>query len=111
MSEKTWWEKQIIDAGFKALAKKHHPDVEGGSKDAMIELSAARERLKLLLDLRTTYGSKNDRAVGIPVYNQPRHSETVNPPGQVVYNIDPTPIIDFVESLFGGPRRKGRKRK
>lgn len=124
MPEKRSWEEQIIDAGFKALAKKHHPDVEGGSEEAMKELGAARDRLRFLLNLRAVYGSKVDREVGIPTYNQSEHHRTVNPQGQVVWNIDPRPIIDcvesFVESLFGGPRpvpsgagprRKGRKRK
>lgn len=38
-------QKAIIAAGYKALAKKHHPDV-GGSKDEMQKLDAAYRSLK-----------------------------------------------------------------
>lgn len=40
--------KEIIEAGFKALAFKHHPDV-GGHADAMRELLEARAWLQRLI--------------------------------------------------------------
>lgn len=36
---------QLIDIGYKVLARKLHPD-RGGSKDAMARLNAVRDRLK-----------------------------------------------------------------
>jgi hypothetical protein len=36
---------EVIDAGFKTLAKNHHPD-KGGSTETMIRLSRARDQLK-----------------------------------------------------------------
>ena len=41
-------ELKIINAGYKALATKLHPD-HGGSGEAMIRLNAARDRLKKTL--------------------------------------------------------------
>ena len=37
--------QHLIDAGYKALAMKFHPD-RGGSSDAMVLLTAARDGLK-----------------------------------------------------------------
>jgi len=39
---------RIVEAGFRALAKQHHPDA-GGDHHAMIELTAARDALVALL--------------------------------------------------------------
>ena len=39
------WTKEIISAGYRALAQKHHPD-HGGSTEAMQEINAAAERLR-----------------------------------------------------------------
>lgn len=112
MPEKTSWEKQIIDAGFKALAKKHHPDVEGGSEEAMKELGAARDRLNCYFsEWNSTFTDALFSQESILRHTNQGHPRIVNTRGQVVYNIDPQPVIDFVESLFGGPRRKGTKRK
>jgi hypothetical protein len=40
---------RIVDTGFRALAKELHPDVSGGSSDAMASLTAARDVLKRML--------------------------------------------------------------
>lgn len=39
------WTKEIISAGYRALAQKHHPD-HGGSTEAMQEINRAAERLR-----------------------------------------------------------------
>ena len=41
-------ELQIIAAGYRQLSKKLHPD-HGGTAEQMIQLNAARDRLKALL--------------------------------------------------------------
>ena len=38
------WEQRIIEAGYRALAKQHHPD-KGGQAADMVALNAARDRL------------------------------------------------------------------
>jgi hypothetical protein len=42
--------KAIIDAGFKALAKVHHPDL-GGNTATMSSLTETRRQLKQMLEL------------------------------------------------------------
>ena len=37
---------QLIDIGYKVLARKLHPDRRDGSKEAMVRLNAVRARLK-----------------------------------------------------------------
>lgn len=44
LAESSWMER-IIKAGFRELAKRHHPDV-GGTDSEMRELNAAFEALK-----------------------------------------------------------------
>jgi hypothetical protein len=39
------WVQRVVEAGFRALAKQHHPD-HGGTNDAMSELIAAVECLR-----------------------------------------------------------------
>lgn len=39
------WEQKIVQAGFRALATKHHPD-RGGSKADMQKVNAAYESLR-----------------------------------------------------------------
>jgi hypothetical protein len=39
------WVERIIKTGFNELAKRHHPDAGGNGRD-MIQLNAAREKLK-----------------------------------------------------------------
>jgi hypothetical protein len=41
--------REMLDAGFKALAVKLHPDKQGGSTEAMRQLNAAREKLRGML--------------------------------------------------------------
>lgn len=41
---------EIVSAGLRALALKRHPDVEGGSNDAMRELNEAVEWLREFVD-------------------------------------------------------------
>jgi hypothetical protein len=38
--------REMVNAGYKAMAMKHHPD-RGGSKDEMTRLNRARDRLKV----------------------------------------------------------------
>ena len=38
--------ERIVEAGFRELAKKIHPDVEGGDTASMRELLSAREALR-----------------------------------------------------------------
>jgi hypothetical protein len=40
--------KEIVQAGFRSLIKKYHPDV-GGKHEQMVELTAAREFLEEVL--------------------------------------------------------------
>jgi hypothetical protein len=42
--------EQLIDAGYKLLARKLHPD-HGGTKDGMTRLNAVRARLKVCLSV------------------------------------------------------------
>ena len=51
---------ELIDAGYRALATKHHPD-RGGSSDAMAQLNQWRDRLKQ--DVATSTVSGFDRFV------------------------------------------------
>lgn len=92
-TEKISWEKQIINAGFKAVALKVHPDKPGGSKEAMQELGIARERLKLLLnkfrEWEETQQIKNTVGYQVPTYRQPRGY--VYPP--------PDPFISLVNAV------------
>jgi DnaJ-class molecular chaperone len=37
--------RQLIDAGYRALALKHHPD-KGGSKEAMARLVVIRNQMR-----------------------------------------------------------------
>lgn len=48
--------EQLVKAGFRELAKRHHPDY-GGSATAMQELNAAHEWLKEALRGHTQRGS------------------------------------------------------
>jgi len=41
---------EVISAGLRVLALKRHPDVEGGSNDAMRELNEAVEWLRDFVD-------------------------------------------------------------
>ena len=37
--------KEIINTGYKTLAKKYHPDINGGDSSKMVELNKAKEIL------------------------------------------------------------------
>jgi DnaJ-class molecular chaperone len=39
----------IIKQGFRELAKKHHPDADGGDNNMMILVSQAKELLDVLI--------------------------------------------------------------
>jgi uncharacterized protein (DUF3820 family) len=39
-------EERIVEAGFRALALKCHPDRDGGSHEEMLELNATTEKLR-----------------------------------------------------------------
>jgi len=57
---------EIIATGLRALALKRHPDVEGGSNDAMRDLNAAVEWLRRLI-----HGAP---LVGPPTVTMPQES-------------------------------------
>jgi len=42
------WASEIVESGFKAAARRHHPDI-GGTNDGMRALLAAREALRELV--------------------------------------------------------------
>ena len=42
---------EMLDAGYKALAKKTHPDTRGGSKEGMQRLNAARALAKRCIEI------------------------------------------------------------
>jgi len=42
------WASEIVEAGFRAAARRHHPDL-GGTNDGMRALLAAREALRELV--------------------------------------------------------------
>jgi hypothetical protein len=44
--------EELIDIGYRALATRLHPDVRGGSKDAMMRLNRVREELKSIAATR-----------------------------------------------------------
>lgn len=44
------WPRQIIQSGFKSLARKHHPDHSLDDGQAMKDLTAARDRLLKVAD-------------------------------------------------------------
>jgi len=39
------WEREIIEAGTKALARKYHPDAPGGSHEQFVEMKRVSDRL------------------------------------------------------------------
>jgi hypothetical protein len=44
--------EQLIDTGYRAMATRLHPDVRGGSKDAMARLNRVRDELKSIAQSR-----------------------------------------------------------
>jgi curved DNA-binding protein CbpA len=49
MADKQTWERKIIEAGYRALAKRKHPD-KGGKPEAMAALNQAVTNLRNLVD-------------------------------------------------------------
>jgi hypothetical protein len=43
------WAERLIQAGYRALANKHHPD-HGGNDNDMLQVTAAKEKLKTLVE-------------------------------------------------------------
>jgi hypothetical protein len=43
------WRQKIVEAGFRELAKKHHPDLNGGNGAEMRELLASIAQLRELV--------------------------------------------------------------
>lgn len=101
MPEKTTWEKQIIDAGFKAVAAKVHPDKPGGSKEAFQELGQARERL-----LAGVRSQESESRMPRPVVVYP-----VQPPDPVQTLVrDLSELLRQGEKFIKEARRRPRKR-
>ena len=44
--------EELVDIGYRALATRLHPDVRGGSKDAMMRLNRVRDELKQIAQTR-----------------------------------------------------------
>ena len=89
------WEKQIVLAGYKALALKHHPD-KGGKDDDFKSLVGARDRLLELMSIK-----KWPEPVIVPMPMPVRPAQS---PEELL-----TRILNIAEA-FVNPRAKLRRR-
>jgi hypothetical protein len=109
MAEKQTWERKIIEAGYRDLAKRCHPD-KGGAPEDMAALNAAVSNLRAVEQYNATAARR-------PVHQAPAPPAGV---AQGVYvppipGVDASAIFDFVrdikEILFGQPQPVKRRRK
>lgn len=92
------WEKEIILAGYRALAKKHHPDAGGNGAD-FAALGNAKGRLVAVLDYAHGRGfSGADSRLPTSDFRQPRTpQETIDT------------ILDITLELIRPRKRRRRK--
>jgi len=93
------WEKQIVLAGYKALALKHHPD-KGGQDDDFKSLVAGRDRL---LDLLGAVEGPTPRAIPV-TWGRPIPAQPPQTPEELLAR-----ILNVAEA-FINPRARRRRR-
>ena len=102
-------EKQIIEAGYKALAKKYHPDA-GGSEEGFKNLQAARENLIDLMDWASAMKAHDGKIPPIPEANPPSSSPPIVPGSRHTVD-DVFDLAGRIVDIFNPkPKRKPRKR-
>ena len=94
------WEKQIVLAGYKALALKHHPD-KGGKDDDFKSLVVSHDRL---LELLAALEGPNPQGIPVP-WGRPIRVQPPQSPEQRIQDI----LINVAEMLVN-PRAKRRRR-
>ena len=104
MPEERGIEELIIEAGFRTLAKKMHPDVEGGSHDAMVQLTASRDwLLQVIPQIRGLQG----QTISIQVASQP---PAAPPPGFGLFSYLDSIFAQLAQEHTANPRKKRRRK-
>jgi curved DNA-binding protein CbpA len=76
---------EVIRAAYRALARKYHPDLEGGSKEQMMALNAAwgvlgQPRTRAMYDRKRLATAPSDNGRSAPIAQPVRAPDRVPPP-------------------------------
>ncbi len=96
MADKQTWERKIIEAGYREMAKRHHPD-KGGEPEEMAALNQAVKNLRALDVSALSY----EEFTGAP-----QHVPTANP---IVDGLND--LADKVLEIFEQAKKPRAKRR